>query len=77
MEDVESTRIAMEVLNLIQSPVAMRQVNMERFVRFVWESCGAPTRLLNTNQEIQEQTAEAIRNQAIAAQSQNMELPTQ
>jgi hypothetical protein len=74
MEDVENTRIAMEVLNLAQSPVAMQQVNMERFVRFVWESCGAPTRLLNDANEVREKTAEAIRNQAIAAQAQNMDL---
>jgi hypothetical protein len=63
LADVEATRVALETLNLIQSPVAAQYVNMERFVEFSWVASGAPARLLNTPEEAREIQQRAMEQQ--------------
>jgi hypothetical protein len=63
LADVEATRVALETLNLIQSPVAMQYVNMERFVEFAWVASGAPARLLNTAEEARQVRESNMRQQ--------------
>jgi hypothetical protein len=63
LADVEATRVALETLNLIQSPVAVQHVNMERFVEFAWIASGAPAKLLNTSEETQAVQQRAMQQQ--------------
>ena len=63
MADIEAARVALETLNLVQTPVAAQYVNMERFVEFVWVGSGAPAKLLNSPEETQQIRQSAFQEQ--------------
>jgi hypothetical protein len=71
LADVEATRVALETLNLIQSPVAVQHVNMERFVEFAWIASGAPAKLLNTPEETREVQQRAMEQQLTLEQAKH------
>jgi hypothetical protein len=63
MADIDAARVALETLNLVQTPIAAQYVNMERFVEFVWVGSGAPAKLLNSPEEAQQVQQNAFQEQ--------------
>jgi hypothetical protein len=63
MADIDAARVALETLNLVQTPIATQYVNMERFVGFVWVGSGAPAKLLNSQEEAQQIRQSAFQEQ--------------
>jgi hypothetical protein len=63
MADIAAARVALETLNLVQTPIAAQYVNMERFVEFVWVGSGAPANLLNSPEEAQRVQQNAFQEQ--------------
>jgi hypothetical protein len=72
MADIESIRVALETVSMVQSPLVAQQINMDRFFRFVWEGAGAPLHVLNTGDEVAAQRQETMREQMVLAQSGKM-----
>jgi hypothetical protein len=69
LADVEAARVALETLNLVQSPIAMQYVNMDEFVRFVWDGSGAPAKLLNTPEQAKAVQQATIQQQIMMEQA--------
>jgi hypothetical protein len=63
LADIEAARVALETLNLVQTPIAAQYINMQRFVEFVWVGSGAPAKLLNSSDEAQEIRQNAFQEQ--------------
>jgi hypothetical protein len=63
MADIEAARVALETLNLVQTPIAAQHINMERFVEFVWVGSGAQAKLLNSPEETQQIQQNAFQEQ--------------
>jgi hypothetical protein len=74
MADIESARVALETLNLMQTPVAAQYVNMERFVEFVWVGSGAPAKLLNSREEAEQTQREMMSQQITMEQAKRADL---
>jgi hypothetical protein len=74
MADIDAARVALETLNLLQTPVAAQYINMERFVEFVWVGSGAPAKLLNTAEEAQRIQREALSQQMAMEQAKRTDL---
>jgi hypothetical protein len=63
LADIEAARVALETLNLVQTPNASQFINMQRFVEFVWVGSGAPAKLLNSSDEAQQIRQDAFQEQ--------------
>jgi hypothetical protein len=69
LADIDAIRVAVETVNLVQSPLVAQQINLQRMFRFVWEGAGAPVDILNSDEEIQQQRQQAMREQMVASQA--------
>jgi hypothetical protein len=76
LADIEAARVALETMNLIQTPIASQYVNMERFIEFVWVGSGAPAKLLNSKEEAQ-QAQQAMMGQQVALEQAKHLRPTE
>jgi hypothetical protein len=74
MEDIEATRMALETLNLMQTPGASQFINMEKFVEFVWLNSGAPAKLLNTKEEVRQVRQAEMQNQVTLEQAKRFDM---
>jgi hypothetical protein len=63
MADIDAARVALETINLVQTPIAAQYINMERFIEFVWIGSGAPAKLLNSQEETQQIQQNAFQEQ--------------
>jgi hypothetical protein len=72
LADIDAIRVALETVSLVQTPLVAQQINLQRMFRFVWEGAGAPLSVLNTDQELENQKNQALKEQLIAAQAKHM-----
>jgi hypothetical protein len=72
LADIDSIRVALETVSLIQSPIVAQQINMDRFFRFVWSGSGAPLHVLNSPDEVAQHRQAAIREQMMLSNAQKI-----
>jgi hypothetical protein len=75
MADIDAARVALETLNLVQTPIATQYVNMGRFVEFVWIGSGAPAKLLNSQEEAQQIQQNAFQEQIAVERAKRADVP--